>query len=76
MHASLARPSTGEAVNAIFSAPPSSPTTVFLLARGCTRTEKLIPEAVSFSAITSYMIGITGLRSSYCVGNGQGTDSQ
>src|SRR5262249_46480631 len=34
MHASLARPSTGGAVNAIFSAPPSSPTTVFLLARG------------------------------------------
>ncbi len=56
MQASLARPSIGGAVREIFSASPSSPTTAFLLARGCTLTAKVIPEEVSWSAITSYMI--------------------
>jgi len=51
MQASLARPSTGGAVNAIFKASPSSPTIAFFFPRGCTLTTKLTPAALSFIGI-------------------------
>ncbi len=47
MQASLARPSTGGAVSASFSASPTTPVMAFLRARGCTFTWKVAPAGVS-----------------------------
>src|SRR4051812_9266 len=46
----LAAPSTGGAVSASFSAPPTSPVMEFFFARGCTFTEKLMPPEFSVTA--------------------------
>jgi len=47
MQASLARPSTGGAVKASFSASPNSPVMAFFRARGWTLIAKVTPTAVS-----------------------------
>jgi hypothetical protein len=59
-HASLARPSTGGAVNATFSASPNSPTIAFRFARGWTLIANVTPAAVSLMVSTSYMISSAG----------------
>jgi hypothetical protein len=51
MQASLARPSTGGAVKASFSASPIVPVMAFFLARGCTFTAKATPAEVSRTGI-------------------------
>ncbi len=47
MQAWLARPSTGGAVKASFSASPTSPVMAFFFARGCTFTWNVAPDEVS-----------------------------
>ena len=54
MQASLARPSTGGAVNASFSASPTAPVMEFFLARGCTLTAKAAPAEVSRIGIMTF----------------------
>src|SRR5579863_2626632 len=51
MQASLARPSTGGAVRASFSASPTAPVMAFFLARGCTLTVKATPAEISRTGI-------------------------
>jgi putative flippase GtrA len=54
MQASLARPSTGGAVKASFSASPTAPVMAFFLARGWTFTAKATPADVSRTGIMAF----------------------
>ena len=54
MQAWFARPSMGGALSASFSASPTSPTTAFFFARGCTLTWNVAPPGVSRMEIKRY----------------------
>src|SRR5580704_17740822 len=54
MQASLARPSTGGAIKASFSASPTTPVMAFFLARGWTFTAKDTPADVSRTEIMAF----------------------
>lgn len=56
MMAALARPSSGGAVTATFSAPPCSPPTAFFRAPGCARTASSTPSGcgVRFTMPVAY----------------------
>jgi len=63
MQASLARPSSGGAVSASFTASPTVPVMAFLFARGCTLSRKVAPDGVSRIGIiwrTQHILAVLG----------------